>query len=99
MSNKAGVFNRMGLELINWEFIECILFKKENEAHIYFQSGNIVIITGEDCNSLKDIITSFPDLNNEKIRTIIKASMSSIKTDFPEMKSKNPLIKTDIPQP
>lgn len=101
MQGQGGIFNRLDFNVINWEKVEFITFNATgNVVQINYSSGNIQKLEGISAENLKDLISTFPDININSVREQLKAGIKGLKTDVPyPYKDKNvSRIKTDIPE-
>ena len=90
------VFNRIDDEVINWNYVESVLYSPEKDALIiYFTSGNYKEIKDvKSIENLKDMFNIFPDINNDESRNAMKTATINQNPSRQKKTSTGP--KTDI---
>lgn len=84
---QEGIFNRIGNDVLNWNYIESITYDS-GCITIYFASGGRKKVVTDQFKILKilDFITIFPDILDDNIRNQIKLNaqqaQNPVKTDF-----------------
>ena len=98
-------FNRFGLEVVNWNYVESVNFE-DDVLIINYASGSYKKITDPTTiENLMDMFSVFPDINDDEVRRAIKlasAQSSPVKTERTSISAdgkkgpKRDTIKTDI---